>query len=109
MTIEESSTVVPQPVNKEKVNRLVRVAVILGVVTAFEFLVAFTMSSGPLKTSFFIGMTIIKAFYIVGEFMHLKYETKVLIWIILIPMIFIVWLIISLIYEGGAIYEVRPF
>lgn len=109
MTIEENSTVVPQPVNKTKVNRLVRVAVYLGVLTAVEFAVAFTIDAGALKTAIFIGMTIVKAFYIVGEFMHLKYEVKVLIWSILIPMIFVVWLIISLIYEGGAIYDVRPF
>ena len=109
MTIEESSSVVPQPINKEKVNRLLRVAVYLGIMTSLEFVVAFTMDAGALKTSIFIGMTIFKAFYIVGEFMHLKYEAKVLIWLIMTPMIFVVWLIVALIYEGGAIYEVRPF
>jgi len=109
MTIEESSSVVPQPINKEKVNRLLRVAVYLGIMTSLEFVVAFTMDAGALKTSIFIGMTIFKAFYIVGEFMHLKYEVKVLIWLIMTPMIFVVWLIVALIYEGGAIYEVRPF
>jgi len=49
----------------------------------------------------------VKAFYIVSEFMHLKQETKVLIWSIIIPMIFVVWFIIALVYEGGSILDVR--
>ena len=65
------------------------------------------MDAGPLRTSIFIALTVVKAFYIVSEFMHLKYEVKVLIWSILIPMIFVVWLIIALIYEGGAVYNIR--
>jgi cytochrome c oxidase subunit IV len=60
-----------------------------------------------LRVAIFVAMTIVKAFYIVGEFMHLKYEVKVLIWSILIPMIFVVWLLIALIYEGDSIYQVR--
>ncbi len=107
MAIDETSKVVVQPVNKEKVRRIVRVAIILGIVTTFEFIVAFTMHSGTLRTSLFILMTIVKAFYIVSEFMHLKYEKKMLIWTIMIPTIFVIWLIIALIYEGGAIYDVR--
>ncbi len=107
MSIDETSNVVVQPVNKEKVRQIVRVAVILGIVTFFEFIVAFNMDSGPLRTSIFILMTIVKAFYIVSEFMHLKYEKKVLIWSIMIPTIFVMWLIIALIYEGGAIYNIR--
>ena len=107
MSIDETSNVVVQPVNKEKVRRIVRVAVILGIVTTSEFFVAFNMHSGSLRTSIFILMTIVKAFYIVSEFMHLKYEKKVLIWTIMIPTIFVIWLIIALIYEGSAIYDVR--
>ena len=70
-----------------------------------EFLFAFTMDAGTLRTSIFIILTIFKAFYIVAEFMHLKHETKSLIWSILIPMAFIVWLIIALISEGNFYYE----
>ncbi|HPI79063.1 MAG: cytochrome C oxidase subunit IV family protein [Cyclobacteriaceae bacterium] len=88
------------PPNKEKIKKLWRVAGILGIITAFEFLIAFTMAHGPLKTSIFVGMTIIKAAYIVGEFMHLRYESKVLLWAILIPLIFVVWMLVAFIYEG---------
>ncbi len=78
---------------------------ILLAITALEFLIAFTMNHGILKITIFIVMTIVKAFYIVGEFMHLKHETKGLIWTILIPIIFVCWLILALLMEGHAIFE----
>jgi cytochrome c oxidase subunit IV len=104
---EEHAQVTVIPPNKEKIKKLWTVAGILGGVTALEFLIAFTMDHGPLKTSIFIGMTIVKAAYIVGEFMHLRYEVKVLFWSILIPMIFVVWMLVAFVYEGIAISDVR--
>jgi len=95
------------PPNKEKIKKLWTVAGILGLITAFEFLIAFTMHHGPLKTSIFVAMTIVKAAYIVGEFMHLRYEVKVLFWSVLIPLVFIVWMLVAFIYEGIAISLVR--
>jgi len=88
------------PPDKEKIKRLWTVALILAVVTAVEFAIAFSMDHGPLKTSIFVVMTIIKAAYIVGEFMHLRYEVKVLMWSILIPMAFVVWMLVAFVYEG---------
>jgi len=107
MHSEEITQPQVQPVDKEKVKKIWKVAGILALVTAIEFVFAFTMGAGPLRTAIFIGLTIVKAFYIVGEFMHLKHETKVLIWSILVPMIFVVWMLVAFVYEGGAIYEVR--
>lgn len=80
---------------------------ILAAITALEFLIAFTMPHGTLKIAIFVGMTIVKAFYIVGEFMHLKHEVKTLIWSILLPCIFVVWLLLALLMEGGAIFQAR--
>ncbi|MGE0772799.1 MAG: cytochrome C oxidase subunit IV family protein [Cyclobacteriaceae bacterium] len=94
------------PPDKEKIKKLWTVAGILGAVTALEFLIAFTMHHGPLKTAIFVGMTIVKAAYIVGEFMHLRYEVKVLLWSILIPMIFVVWMLVAFVYEGMKISEI---
>jgi cytochrome c oxidase subunit IV len=104
---EEPSNITVLPPNKEKIRHLWKVAGILGVITAFEFLVAFTMHHGPLKTAIFVAMTIVKAAYIVGEFMHLRYEVKVLFWSILIPMIFVAWMLVAFVYEGMAISLVR--
>ncbi|MDV3308511.1 MAG: cytochrome C oxidase subunit IV family protein [Cyclobacteriaceae bacterium] len=95
------------PPDKDKIRRLWTVAGYLAAVTAVEFIIAFTMNHGPLKVSIFVGLTIVKAAYIVGEFMHLRYEVKVLFWSILIPMIFVVWMIVAFIYEGMAIADLR--
>ncbi|MFY0625164.1 MAG: cytochrome C oxidase subunit IV family protein [Reichenbachiella sp.] len=92
------------PPNKEKIKRIWTVMLILAGWTSVEFIIAFTMSSGMLKTSIFIVLTIVKAFYIVGEFMHLKHESKALIWTILLPCLFVVWLILALLIQGDAIY-----
>ncbi|XOV95094.1 MAG: cytochrome C oxidase subunit IV family protein [Bacteroidota bacterium] len=105
MSEETTSQVEVQPVDKTKIRLFLKVTLILFVVTAFEFLIAFTMSAGPIKTFIFIALTIVKAFYIVGEFMHLSHERKSLIWSIMLPTMFIVFLIFILMYQGAAIYE----
>lgn len=84
-----------------------KVFIILSVLTGLEFVIAFTMAHSTLRIAIFVGMTVVKAFYIVAEFMHLKHETKSLIWSIMIPVIFVVWLLLALILEGGAIFEAR--
>ena len=103
---ENTPDIIVQPVNKAKVRKLLRVALILFIVTAIEFVFAFTMESGPLRTSIFISLTIVKAFYIVSEFMHLKYEVKSLIWSILLPTILAIWLIVALLAEGDAVLNI---
>jgi len=109
MHAEETTQVQVQPVDKEKVRKIWKTAGILAIITALEFLIAFTvpLEMAATRVAIFVAMTIVKAFYIVGEFMHLKYEVKVLIWSILIPMIFVVWMLIAFVYEGGSLYDVR--
>jgi cytochrome c oxidase subunit IV len=81
--------------------------ILLGI-TGLEFLIALGFDwNHTLKSAIFILMTIVKAFYIVGEFMHLKHEVKALIWSIVIPTVFIVWLVLALLIEGDAILQVR--
>ena len=70
-------------------------------ITAVEFVIAFTMESSTLRNSIYIVLTIFKAFFIVGEFMHLKHETKGLIWTILIPTALLIWLLVALVTEGS--------
>lgn len=109
MHSEESNEVVVKPADKEKIRKIWKVALILAIVTACEFAVAFMLPPEyrTLKIVTFIIMTIVKAFYIVAEFMHLGHEVKSLIYSILIPMAFVVWLLIALIVEGGSILVVR--
>jgi cytochrome c oxidase subunit IV len=49
---------------------------------------------------FFIVMSLLKAFYIVGVFMHLKFEMKHLIITILVPTIFLLYAVVILLAEG---------
>ena len=82
----EISSITPKPADKKKIWKIWEVAIILGVVTAAEFFVAlqFPESWKDFKIFLFIGMTFIKAGYIVMEFMHLGHEQKSLMWTILI-------------------------
>lgn len=89
------------PPDKAKIKKLWTVAGILGIVTAIEFLIAFLWPfDHTSKVWIFVILTIVKAAYIVLEFMHLKYEVKVLFWSILIPMIFVIWMLVAFVYEG---------
>jgi cytochrome c oxidase subunit IV len=94
------------PPDTAKIRKLWRVALILLLVTMVEFIIAFTLPHGPAKTFLFVILTIFKAGYIVGEFMHLRYEVKVLFWAVLIPMIFIVWMLVAFVYEGTKIITI---
>ncbi|HHP7241587.1 MAG TPA: cytochrome C oxidase subunit IV family protein [Cyclobacteriaceae bacterium] len=105
----QSSQVTVKPVDKSKIRKLIRVAVILGVVTLIEFAIAFTIAAGAAKTFLFVALTIVKAFYIVGEFMHLTHERKTLIWSILLPMIFVVFMLFVFMFQGGSIFKVKYF
>lgn len=95
------------PPNKEKIKKLWTVAAILGVLTLVEFAIAFSLPHGTLKTFIFVVMTIVKAAYIVGEFMHLRYEVKVLFWSVMVPIVFIVWMLVSFVYEGMKSSEIN--
>ncbi|MBL7850755.1 MAG: cytochrome C oxidase subunit IV family protein [Cyclobacteriaceae bacterium] len=95
--------IVVLPPDTEKIKKLWRVAGILLLVTIVEFIIAFTLPHGAAKTFLFVLLTIVKAGYIVGEFMHLRYEVKVLFWSVLIPMIFVVWMLVAFVYEGTKI------
>jgi len=104
--MEQTANIVVKPVDKSKVRKIWKIAIILGIVTSIEFLLAFTMPRGVLLYIIFVGLTLVKAFYIVSEFMHLKYEVKSLIWSILLPTILAIWLIVALLAEGDAVLNI---
>ena len=76
--------------------------ILLGV-TIFEVGISFTGISKTVLLYTFIGLTIVKAYYIVGFFMHLKFEKVPMIWSLLLPFVLIVYLIFIAIYEGTAL------
>ena len=104
--MEQTASIAVKPVDKKKVKKIWKIALILGIVTTIEFIMAFTMPRSGLLYAAFIGLTIVKAFYIVSEFMHLKYEVKALIWSILLPSILAIWLIIAVLVEGNAVLNI---
>ena len=59
------------------------------------------------KNLTFIFLGIAKAYFIVGIFMHLKFERKWLVFLILFPLLFIIYFIIMLITEGNYISIIR--
>jgi cytochrome c oxidase subunit IV len=109
MEHSEDAQVAVIPPDTAKIKKLWTVAGILGIITLIEFGVAFGVphEMKDVRVWTFILMTIVKAAYIVGEFMHLKYEAKVLLWSIIVPMVFVVWMLVAFVYEGMAIADVR--
>lgn len=95
------------PRDTAKIRKIWFTALILLVVTAVEFLLAFTMERGILLYAIFVILTIVKAKYIMMVFMHLGDEAKPLFYSIIVPLIFLVWLIIALIKEGSDIFLMR--
>jgi len=77
--------------------------------TSIEFIVAFLVGHEykAIRVAIFLGLTVVKAVYIVGEFMHLKHETKTLIWCIVLPTVFIMWFVVSMLMEGNSIFAAR--
>lgn len=82
--------------------------ILLGI-TALEFIIALAISDEILakgiKNIIYIVLTIFKAAYIIGEFMHLSHEVKFLLYAIILPMAFIVWLLGAMIWESGSVYD----
>ncbi len=83
-----------------------RVTIILAVVTIVEIGMALLHHYGYIPVPkmainiLMIVLSLAKAFFIVGEFMHLKYELRALILSILVPLVFLIWFIIAFLMEG---------
>jgi cytochrome c oxidase subunit IV len=97
MASQEQPNVQVIPRDNAKILKLWKIAGILFVVTVIEFIFAFNMTRGVALYTIFILLTLLKAFYIIAEFMHLKHEVKSLIWSIVIPVVvfvlFVLWLV----------------
>lgn len=106
--MEQATTIQVQPADREKIRGIWKVALYMLIITGVEYVFAFTMDAGMLRSVIFVTLTIVKAFYIVSEFMHLGHEVKGLMYSIILPMIFIIWLIVALVnLEGAAIKDSR--
>ncbi len=59
------------------------------------------------KNAIFIILGVVKAYYIVGIFMHMTFERKTLKYTIILPMIFVIFFIALMIIEGNFTLSVR--
>jgi len=84
---------------------------LLAVVTIAEVLIAL-LGNGHLISGFelpklvmyplMIGLSLYKAYFIVYEFMHMRYEVKGLAMSVLLPTLLLVWAIIAFFQEGDS-------
>ena len=91
---------------KRSRSTIYKVTVLLTVVTILEVLMGVYVKQGTELWStvkiIFIGLTLLKAFYIVFSFMHLGHETPALKWVVVLPYAFlIIYLLVLLIIEGN--------
>ncbi len=90
--------------------------VILGIVTIAEVMVAL-VGKGYIIDGFhlprfimyslMITMSFYKAFYIVFEFMHMRYEVPGLVRSVLMPTLLLIWAVIAFFSEGNTWYHWR--
>lgn len=100
-----------------QVSAVWRATIILSIVTIIEVAIAlfymqiYPNGDGPrmLLNVGFIMMSLLKAYFIVGEFMHLRYETRALIITILAPLFFLIWFIVAFLWEGAEWQNNRVF
>ena len=74
---------------------------ILLVLTVVDVVAYFAIPPSMGRNIFFIIMGIAKAWFIVGTFMHMKYERKGFGPMIIYPMILIIFFLIWMMYEGN--------
>jgi len=82
---------------------------ILLIITIGEVGIAFTSVPKSVLRVIFISLTIVKAYFIVFSFMHLKHEKSQLRWVILLPFILIVYFIYMALHEGTALKDLREY
>lgn len=98
---------------KSQVAAVWRVTVILSIVTVVEVGMAlfWFYTLGHKGKSFlnvlFILLSVWKAYFIIGEFMHLRYERRAFMMSLGVPLVFLIWAIIAFAWEGIAWYHMK--
>lgn len=106
------------PGGKEVIQKIIRTTIILSVITLIELALGFgiylmndTPSPSTALILFLKGvivlLSLLKAFFIVGVFMHLGEEIKNLIMTIIVPLLLFVWFIAAFLWDGSSWRELR--
>jgi len=81
--------------------------VLLGI-TVVDFIFYFAMEPGLVRNIIFVFFGIVKAYFIIGTFMHMKFEARFLRLMIVIPaVIFLSYLVLLLLIEGNYVSIVK--
>ncbi|MFA9212259.1 MAG: cytochrome C oxidase subunit IV family protein [Candidatus Methylacidiphilales bacterium] len=97
------------PANMKK--QIINTFIILTILTIVDIALYFILlsSHSMAKNILFVFLGIVKAFYIVSVFMHMKFERKFLVWIIVGPMLFVSFLIWLALTEADYTFDSRLF
>ncbi|MBR9859474.1 cytochrome C oxidase subunit IV family protein [bacterium] len=74
--------------------------ILLGL-TIIDVVFYFAMDPSMARNVLFIVLGVVKAIYIVGTFMHMKHEKLSLASMIIVPMVFILFFVYWMLYEGN--------
>lgn len=103
-----------EPGGDEVVKKIIKTTVLLSVITVIELGLGLLMYAVPLSGAlilFLKGVIVIlslaKAFYIVGVFMHLGDELKNLIMTIVVPLLLFIWFIAAFLWDGNSWKNLR--
>ena len=96
-------TDVESPESKSQIKMIWKVFWILLVITVVEVFIGMQLSHSmpkALLAFIFLGLTLVKAGFIVAKFMHLGDEIKGFIVTVLVPLVLFVWFIIAFLADG---------
>ena len=96
--------------------RIWKVFFILLFITVIEFIIALWIKPAGyfgdhailIGNTLYIALTLLKAFYIVAYFMHLKFEKLGLQLSLSVSFIFIIYFIVLMLIEGGYLHDHMP-
>lgn len=102
--------------HEEGIKVVFRGFVLLGIVTIVEVIIAL-VGNGHIIPGFtlpklimypvMIGLSLYKAYFIISEFMHMKYEVRGLAMSVILPTFLLIWAIIAFLQEGSSWGERR--
>lgn len=68
----------------------------------FKEIEPFSLMSKGMLSALMVVLSLLKAYFIVGEFMHIRYEMRALTLSILVPLVFLIYGVIMFMMEGNA-------
>jgi len=98
----------------EFIKKVIKTTILLSVITIIELGLGLAMYAFPMAEAFklflkgvIVILSLAKAFYIVGIFMHLGDELKNLIMTICVPLVLFIWFIAAFLMDGNSWKNLR--